>query len=174
MVDRRRVLVGGAAALSLIPAVLRAATERRPNFLFIMADDMGWADIGCYGREDVATPNIDSLARDGLKFDHAYSNSPVCSPTRVGLITGRYPHRLRVGLDEPLGPNVGLEPGTATFSQQLRNAGYQTSLVGKWHMGMEPRHSPLRHGYEHFWGIRGGGVDYFTQDRKSTRLNSSH
>jgi arylsulfatase A-like enzyme len=147
----------------MIPAVLRAA-ERRPNLLFIMADDMGWGDIGCYGRDDIATPNVDSLARDGMKFDHAYSNSPICSPTRVGLITGRYQYRLRVGLDEPLGGSAGLEPGTTTFPQQLRNAGYQTSLVGKWHMGTLDQHSPLKHGYEHFWGIRGGGVDYFTHD----------
>jgi len=172
MVDRRTVLVGGAAALSLMPAVLRTA-ERRPNFLFIMADDMGWADIGCYGRDDVATPNVDSLAREGMKFDHAYANSPVCTPTRVGLITGRYQYRLRVGLDEPGGVNAGLEPGTATFPQQLRNAGYQTSLVGKWHLGVQDRHSPLRHGYEHFWGIRGGGVDYFTHTLPRPRASDT-
>lgn len=161
MIDRRSVLVGAAAAVSLMPAVLRAA-ERRPNFLFIMADDMGWGDIGCYGRDDVATPHIDSLAREGMKFDHSYSNSPICSPTRVGLITGRYQYRLRVGLDEPGGVAHGIEPGTSTMPLQLRAAGYQTSLVGKWHLGMEDRHSPLQHGYDHFWGIRGGGVDYFT------------
>ena len=164
MVDRRRVLIGAAAAFSLTPAFVRAA-ERRPNFLFIMADDMGWADIGCYGRDDVATPALDTLAREGMKFHHAYANSPICSPTRVGLITGRYQYRLRIGLDEPLGRNVlGLEPGTSTLPLQLKHAGYQTSLVGKWHMGAQDRHSPLRHGYDRFWGIRGGGVDYFTHD----------
>jgi arylsulfatase A-like enzyme len=150
--------------LSLTPAILRAA-ERRPSFLFIMADDMGWADIGCYGREDVATPNLDRLAREGIKFDHAYANSPVCSPTRVGLITGRYQYRLRTGLDEPLAnETLGLEPGTPTLPGQLKAAGYQTSLLGKWHMGVKDPHNPLRHGYDHFWGIRGGGVDYFTHD----------
>jgi arylsulfatase A-like enzyme len=164
MIDRRRVLVGAAAVFSTMPAILRA-NERCPSFLFIMADDMGWADIGCYGRDDVATPHLDALAGDGMKFNHAYSNSPICSPTRVGLITGRYQYRVRVGLDEPLGRNpVGLEPGTSTFPRQLKDAGYQTSLVGKWHMGMEERNSPLRHGYDRFWGIRGGGVDYFTHD----------
>jgi arylsulfatase A-like enzyme len=164
MIDRRRALMGAAASLSLAPALVRAA-ERRPNFLFIMADDMGWADIGCYGRDDVATPHLDQLARDGMKFHHGYSNSPICSPTRVGLITGRYQYRLRVGLDEPLGnPVIGLEPGTATLPLQLKAAGYQTSLVGKWHLGTQDKHSPLRHGYDHFWGLRGGGVDYFTHD----------
>ena len=166
MVDRRKVLLGAAATLSLGPTILRAA-ERRPSFLFIMADDMGWADLGCYGRDDVATPNLDALARDGMKFHHAYANSPVCSPTRVGLITGRYQYRLRVGLDEPLGGDkIGLEPGTPTLPLQLRQAGYQTSLIGKWHLGMQDRNSPLRHGYDHFWGIRSGGVDYFKHDSR--------
>jgi arylsulfatase A-like enzyme len=164
MIDRRRVLLGAAATLSLAPAVVRAS-ERRPNFLFIMADDMGWADIGCYGRDDVSTPAVDALAREGMKFEHAYSNSPICSPTRVGLITGQYQYRFRLGLDEPLADrNVGLEPGTPTLPLQLKKAGYQTTLIGKWHLGTQDRHSPLRHGYDRFWGIRGGGVDYFTHD----------
>ncbi len=175
MIDRRRALVEAAAALSMGPALLRAAqrdsgkgkADSRPNFLFIMADDLGWGDLGCYGRDDVATPHLDSLARDGMLFRQAYANSPVCSPTRVGLITGRYQYRLRVGLEEPLGGEViGLEPGVPTLPGQLKNAGYQTSLVGKWHMGMKDQHNPLRHGYEHFWGIRSGGVDYFVHDSR--------
>lgn len=167
MVDRRSLLKGAAACL-MAPVVVRSA-ERRPSFLFIMADDMGWADIGCYGRDDVSTPHLDALARDGMKFDHGYSNSPVCSPTRVALITGRYQYRLRVGLEEPVGTQaVGLEPGVETLPLQLKRAGYQTSLVGKWHLGMQDRHSPLRHGYDRFWGIRGGGVDYFTHDIRRT------
>ena len=169
MIDRRSVLFGAAAALSLRSARVRAATPR-PNFLFILADDLGWADLGCYGRDDIATPNLDALAREGMKFNQAYANSSVCSATRVALITGRYQYRLRVGLDEPLGSKtVGLEPGTPTFPAELKAAGYQTSLVGKWHMGVQDKNSPLRHGYEHFWGIRGGGVDYFTHDiRRAT------
>jgi arylsulfatase A-like enzyme len=168
MVDRRRMLMGAAAALSL-PSSLARAAERPPSFLFIMADDLGWGDIGCYGRDDVATPYLDSLAREGMKFHHGYSNSPVCSPTRVGLITGRYQYRLRVGLDEPLGGKVvGLEPGTPTLPLQLKRAGYQTSLVGKWHLGLQDKNNPLQHGYDRFWGIRGGGVDYFTHDIRRT------
>jgi arylsulfatase A-like enzyme len=173
MVDRRRVMLGAAAALSLAPTLVRAE-ERRPSFLFIMADDLGWADLGCYGRDDVATPHLDRLAREGMKFHQAYANSPVCSSTRVGLITGRYQYRLRVGLEEPLGSNeIGLEPGTTTFPLQLRRAGYQTSLVGKWHMGMQDRHSPLRYGYERFWGLRSGGVDYFTHDARRPGADAS-
>lgn len=173
MIDRRSMLKGAAAATatSLVPAWSRAA-EGRPSFLFIMADDMGWADLGCYGRGDVATPALDSLARDGMKFEHGYANSPICSPTRVALITGRYQYRLRLGLDEPLGSNkLGLEPGTPTLPLQLKKAGYQTSLIGKWHLGTTAESSPLRHGYDRFWGLRGGGVDYFTHDirRASSR-----
>src|SRR5690606_10907673 len=145
-----------------------------PSFLFIMADDMGWADVGCYGRDDIATPAVDTLTREGMKFDHAYSNSSVCSPTRVALITGRYQYRFRAGLDEPLGaPGIGLEPGTPTLPLQLRAAGYQTSLVGKWHLGRMDEQSPLRHGYESFWGLRGGGIDYFTHDIRRTNTGEA-
>jgi arylsulfatase A-like enzyme len=163
-----------AAAGAMAPQLIRAAAPRQPNFLFIMADDMGWADLGCYGRTDVATPVLDSLARDGLKFDHGYANSPVCSATRVGLITGRYQYRLRVGLDEPTGGDrIGLEPGTPTLPLQLRAAGYQTVLLGKWHMGTADRFSPLKHGYDRFWGLRGGGIDYFTHDIRRAGIGSA-
>jgi arylsulfatase A-like enzyme len=127
--------------------------------------------VGCYGRTDVQTPAIDSLARDGMKFEHAYANSSVCTPTRVALATGRYQNRLPIGQEEPLGTaKVGLEPSEPSLAAQLRAAGYQTSLVGKWHLGSLDRYSPLKHGYEHFWGLRGGGVDYFTH-RLSTSPN---
>jgi len=173
---RRHLLKGAmaAAAGSAMPHWLQAAAPRQPNFLFIMADDMGWADIGAYGRDDVATPVLDRLARDGMKFDHGYANSAICSSTRTGLITGRYQYRLRVGLDEPTGGvDVGLEPGVETFPKQLRAAGYQTSLVGKWHLGSVARYSPLQHGYDRFWGLRGGGIDYFTHDIRRAGVGSA-
>jgi arylsulfatase A-like enzyme len=164
MVSRRDVLAGGTAIAACTASRAWAApAAARPNLLFILADDLGWADLGCYGRDDVATPALDRLARDGMKFEHGYANSSICSPTRVGLITGRYQHRLRIGLEEPLGAApLGLEPGTPTLPAELKKAGYQTSLVGKWHLGSAAKFSPLKHGYEHFWGLRGGGVDYFT------------
>jgi arylsulfatase A-like enzyme len=159
---RRRDFLGVAAA-SLATARAWSATDERPNFLVIVADDMGWADVGCYGRNDVRTPAIDSLARDGMKFEQAYANSPVCTPSRVAMITGRYQNRLPIGQEEPLGANdVGLDPSEPSLPAQLRAAGYQTSLVGKWHLGSMDKYSPLKNGYQHFWGIRGGGADYFT------------
>jgi arylsulfatase A-like enzyme len=161
---RRRDFLGAAAAGTALAATRGwSASPNRPNFLMIVADDLGWADVRCYGRDDVATPAIDSLARDGMKFGHAYANSSVCTPTRVALLTGRYQNRLAIGQEEPLGAaEVGLEPTEPTLPSQLRAAGYQTSLVGKWHLGSSDKYNPLRHGYQHFWGIRGGGTDYFT------------
>jgi arylsulfatase A-like enzyme len=161
--DRRTVLAGSAAALAAAQA--RAAPRRRPNFLFILADDMGWADLSCYGREDYRTPALDRLASQGLRFTHAYANSAVCTASRVALITGRYQYRLPIGLEEPLaGRAVGLPPGEPTLPSLLRRAGYATSLVGKWHLGELPNYGPLQSGYERFWGFRGGAVDYFGHD----------
>jgi arylsulfatase A-like enzyme len=138
--------------------------QAKPNILYIMADDMGYADLSCYGRTDYATPHIDALAAQGLRFTSAYANSAVCTATRVALITGRYQYRLPVGLEEPLArrDNIGLPPEHPTLPSLLRKAGYETALVGKWHLGSLPGFDPLKSGYDHFWGIRSGGVDYFT------------
>ncbi|MEZ5891768.1 MAG: sulfatase-like hydrolase/transferase [Parvularculaceae bacterium] len=163
--DRRRFMAGAAASaatLSGAPAIA-AKTDGPPNFLFIMADDLGWADLGCYGRDDIATPNIDKLARQGLRFTDAYANSSVCSPTRLGLITGRYQYRLPIGFEEPLGIKSKYEmpKDGPTMPGLLGAAGYQTSLVGKWHLGTVETAGPLQNGYQSFWGVRSGGVDYF-------------
>jgi arylsulfatase A-like enzyme len=137
---------------------------KRPNILFIMADDLGYADIGCYGRTDISTPNIDSLASTGLKFVNAYASSCVCSPTRISLLTGCYPGRFDAGLDEPLSNDakLGLAADAPSFVSRLKDAGYQTSLVGKWHLGHARWAMPQRKGYERFFGSRSGGTDYFT------------
>ena len=134
-----------------------------PNVLFIMADDLGYADLSCYGRREYATPAIDRLARQGLRFTHAYANSAVCSATRTALMTGRYLYRLPIGLAEPLQDRLlGLPPEHPTLPSLLRERGYATALIGKWHLGALPDFCPLKSGFDEFWGIRGGGVDYFT------------
>ena len=149
---------------------------RRPNFLFIMADDLGYADLGCYGGRPAASgvsfascsPALDRLAREGLRFTHGYANSCVCSPTRFALMTGRWQHRLRGGADEPIRSNtrgdatLGLPPAHPTLPSLLRDAGYATALVGKWHLGYPPHFGPLRSGYQEFFGSLSGGMDYFT------------
>jgi arylsulfatase A-like enzyme len=154
-------------AAAALPRGARAATApRRPNILFILADDLGYADLSCYGRRDYQTPVLDELAGEGLRFTQAYANSPVCSPTRVALATGRYQYRLDAGLEEPIaGPNAagvlpGLSPALPTLPSLMREAGYRTALIGKWHLGALPNYSPLKSGYDSFFGISGGGADY--------------
>jgi arylsulfatase A-like enzyme len=132
------------------------------RIVFIMADDLGYADVSCCGRPDIVTPNIDGLAAKGTRFLQAYANSAVCSATRTALITGRYQYRLPIGLEEPLaGRDVGLPPDQPTLPLLLKKAGYQTALVGKWHLGLLPKFGPLQSGYDHFYGFRGGAVDYY-------------
>jgi len=164
----RREMLRRTALGSLSLAAANAAsgqTRRRPNIVFILADDMGYADVSCYGRPDLRTPNIDRLAANGMRLLQAYANSAVCTATRVGLITGRYQYRLRVGLEEPLGsgiPDVGLPPEHPTLPSLLRKAGYGTTLVGKWHLGYLPKFGPLQSGYDHFFGFRSGAIDYYS------------
>jgi arylsulfatase A-like enzyme len=140
--------------------------ERVTNIVFIMADDLGYADVGCYGRRDLATPNIDRIAERGVRLRQAYANSAVCSATRLALITGRYQYRLPLGLEEPLAgkSDVGLPPAHPTLPSLLKFAGYATSLVGKWHLGLPPKFGPMRSGYDRFFGIRSGAVDYYSHE----------
>jgi arylsulfatase A-like enzyme len=135
-----------------------------PNIVFIMADDLGYADLSCYGRRDFITPNIDRIAERGMRFVQGYANSAVCSATRLALITGHYQYRLRLGLEEPLAGNteVGLPPEHPTLPSLLRAAGYGTTLIGKWHLGFLPKFGPLKSGYDHFFGFRSGAVDYYS------------
>ncbi|QIL71859.1 sulfatase-like hydrolase/transferase [Diaphorobacter sp. HDW4B] len=146
--------------------------QKRPNVVFIVADDLGYADLGCYGGRDASfgpvSPELDRLAQQGLKFTQGYSNSPVCSPTRFALMTARYQYRLRGAAEEPIRTNtrgnaeLGLPPSHPTLPSLLRDAGYRTALMGKWHLGYPPHFGPLKSGYEEFFGPMSGGVDYFT------------
>ena len=144
----------------------------RPNIIFIVADDLGFADLGCYGgrpaRFGAVSPVLDRLAEHGLRFTQGYANSPVCSPTRFALMTARYQYRLRGAAEEPINSKsrgsttLGLPPEHPTLPSLLRASGYRTALVGKWHLGYPPAFGPLRSGYEEFFGPMSGGVDYFT------------
>ena len=170
----RRTLLRRAAlgTLALASGVDRAFGQpaSRPNIVFIMADDLGYADVACYGRPDLNTPNIDRLAVNGVRFLQAYANSAVCSATRTALIAGRYQYRLRLGLEEPIsvaGPSVGLPPEHPTLPSRLKKIGYGTTLVGKWPLGVLPDFGPLKSGYDHFYGFRTGAVDYYRGDRAS-------
>ena len=145
---------------------------QRPNIVFIVADDLGYADLGCYGGRDAefgpVSPVLDGLAAQGLKFTQGYSNSPVCSPTRFALMTARWQYRLRGAADEPINSKsrgsavLGLPPEHPTLPSLLKDSGYRPALIGKWHLGYPPHFSPLKSGYETFFGPMSGGVDYFT------------
>ena len=146
--------------------------QPRPNIIFIVADDLGFADLGCYGGRDAqfgaVSPVLDGLAANGLKFTQGYANSPVCSPTRFALMTARYQYRLRGAAEEPINSRskgsttLGLPPEHPSLPSLLKESGYRTALIGKWHLGYPPSFSPLRSGYEEFYGPMAGGVDYFS------------
>jgi arylsulfatase A-like enzyme len=167
----RNMALGTVALASGVDNVFGQRVSGLPNIVFIMADDLGYADVSCYGRPDISTPNIDGLAVKGVRFLQAYANSAVCSATRTALITGRYQYRLPIGLEEPLaGRDVGLPAGHPTLLSLLKTAGYSTTLVGKWHLGLLPKFGPLQSGYDHFYGFRGGAVDYYTHANQKDDL----
>ena len=159
--NRRQVVggLGATAALASAPfgRTMAQGTDARPNIVFIMADDLGYADLGCTGSRMNRTPHIDSIAANGIHLTQGYANSAICSPTRTGLLTGSYQYRFPVGLEEPLAPpspqGIGVPFDVETLPEVLRAQGDQTALVGKWHLGNPPLHSPLAHGYDHFFGI---------------------
>jgi arylsulfatase A-like enzyme len=173
---RRFVQTAAASSLALAGVGLGRRTwaqSTKPNIVFILADDLGYADVSCYGQRDYTTPNIDRLAFEGFRFTQGYSNSPDCSATRTALITGRYQARLAVGLEEPVTPSspkdVGLPPSHPTLPSLLKKAGYGTTLVGKWHLGYLPDFSPLKSGYDHFFGVFGCCADYFNHGADAPR-----
>ena len=140
------------------------AQSARPNVVVFIMDDLGYGDVGSYGAPDAKTPNIDRLAREGVKLTDFYANHANCSPTRTGFITGRY--QQRYGIESPLtaldNETRHLPPSDTSLPRLLKNAGYATGLIGKWHLGGRVESGPNRHGFDEFWGFRYGAVDYYT------------
>ena len=144
------------------PAAVQSATSR-PNVILIITDDVGYGDIGSYGAPDIKTPNIDSLAKNGTRLTDFYA-APACSPTRAALISGRYQQRARI--EVPLGASrtageQGLPTTGRSLPQLLKNNGYRTALIGKWHLGYKKEYSPIAHGFEYFFGFKSGLIDYY-------------
>lgn len=168
-----RILALGVAwlALSALPGWANDAPRgySEPNVVILLADDLGWADVGFHAGE-IRTPHIDRLAEEGVVLDHFYS-APICSPTRAALMTGRDPLKLGLAYDQ-IHPwyNAGLPPGSETLPRSFLEAGYQTALVGKWHLGHTQAHQlPNQHGFEHFHGHLHTNTDYYTHERESAR-----
>ncbi len=126
---------------------------RVPNIVFIYADDLGYGDPSCYGNAVIKTPNLDQMARDGARFTNFYSCSPVCSPSRAGLLTGRY--QVRSGITEVLFPNSsgGIDSSEVTIAELLKTKGYATGIIGKWHLGHLPQYLPEKHGFDYWFGL---------------------
>jgi arylsulfatase A-like enzyme len=162
----RRMLVTAALATAVMPSLAAAQPAApRPNVVLVIADDLGYGDLGSYGAPDIATPHLDRLAREGVRLTDFYANAPVCTPTRAALITGRY--QQRVLLERPLGGGAsqGLPVTGRSLPQLLKSAGYATALVGKWHLGERPEFHPNRHGFDYFFGYLGGLIDWYTHTR---------
>ena len=157
-------------ALGLVvtpPGHAQTDSAMHPNVVLIITDDLGWADLGSFGATDVQTPHIDSLAADGIRLTDFYANGVTCSPTRAGLVSGRYQQRF--GVEAPLpnpsrGADRGLPATGYSLPQLLKSNGYATGLVGKWHLGYKPEFAPNAHGFDYFFGFKSGYHDYYTHE----------
>lgn len=150
------------------------SSSEKINFIFIVADDLGYADLGCYGSRAHTSPALDSLASNGVRYVNGYSNSPVCSPTRFALMTARYQYWVRGASEEPMAGNaqgskeLGLFPHLPTLPGMLKDVGYHTALIGKWHLGFRPHFGPEKSGYMHHFGPMSGGVSYYSHNARGT------
>jgi len=162
----KRLVLTLLALVALTGAELRAA---RPNILVILVDDLGISDLSCYGAKDLKSPRLDQLAREGLKFENFYANCPVCSPTRASLMTGRYPDVVGVpGVirSHPQNSWGYLDPGAITLPQVLKQVGYDTGMVGKWHLGLQSPNRPNQRGFDWFKGFLGDMMDDYWNHRR--------
>jgi arylsulfatase A-like enzyme len=164
-----------ALVLLWTPLTLVQAAER-PNFVIIMADDLGYGDIGCFGSQRIRTPHLDRLANGGMRLTDFHSSGAVCSPTRAGLMTGRYQQRAGIpavivaDATRPTHPH-GIQDRETTFAELLTDAGYQTAIFGKWHLGYYKAYNPVRHGFGQFRGYISGNVDFFSHIDQAGRLD---
>ncbi len=145
-----------------LATLLLLSAAKQPNVVFILVDDLGYADVGAFGSKEIRTPHIDRLARDGARLTQCYAGAPVCTPTRASFITGLYP--ARTGLEWALQRDErdpGLKPTDGSLPRLLKNAGYATGMFGKWHLGFKPEFSPNAHGFDEFFGMLGGSDDMY-------------
>jgi arylsulfatase A-like enzyme len=146
-------------------APVLAQPAAQPNIVVIIADDLGFGDVSCFGAKDIRTPNLDKLAEDGVRFANWYANSPVCSPSRASVLTGKYPQHAGIPeilFSRPEFDVPGLATGERTIATELKKRGYRTAAVGKWHLGSAPASRPRAQGFDEFFGFYSGWTDYYS------------
>jgi arylsulfatase A-like enzyme len=169
-----RALAATAIVLTMVCVVAQVGNgqTQRPNIVLIVSDDLGYADIGVYGSREIPTPSIDRIAREGIRFTNAYVSGPYCSPTRAGLMTGRYPQRFGFEFNPDGSPDYGLPLTETTLADRLKAVGYRTALFGKWHLGSADRLHPMRRGFEEFYGFLGAEHSYVNVDHIDVGTNT--
>ena len=150
-----------------------AFTEDRPNILLILADDLGYEDLGFQNSPEIQSPNLDRLAANGIRFTDAHTTASVCSPSRAGLMTGRYQQRFGHEANVPPTPH-GMDLNEITLGQKMRQAGYRTGIIGKWHLGNLDSQYPTERGFDYFYGLREGSRSYFYNPKKDDKLGNHH
>ena len=161
----RWLVLFASLACSVVITNSSSAQSQRPNIVIIVGDDMGYADVGFHGCKDIPTPRLDGLAKSGVRFTNGYVTGPYCSPTRAGLLTGRYQQRFGHEFNPGNGADVGLPLSETTIANRLKAAGYATGLVGKWHLGGSDKFHPQQRGFDEFFGFLGGAHSYFPEKR---------
>ncbi|MFL2602043.1 MAG: sulfatase [Flavobacteriaceae bacterium] len=164
---KRLILVG----CFLIIFSCSIESDSKPNIIIILADDAGYSDFGFMGSDEIKTPNIDQLALDGVTFNNAYVSASVCSPSRAGLLTGMYQQRFghECNLDSDV--NNSFDPNQTTIAEALKTEGYNTGLIGKWHLGDKTQNHPLKNGFDYFWGFISGARNYFYDPNEDSRIS---
>jgi len=160
-----------AAAIGVCVFGNQVAAAEQPNILLILADDLGYGDLGFQGSKDIQTPHLDKLAAGSIRFTDAHTTASVCSPSRAGLMTGRYQQRFGHEANSPHFPN-GMDVTETTMAQRLKSLGYRTGVVGKWHLGAADKHYPTQRGFDTFYGLREGGRSYFYDAKESDKAGS--
>jgi arylsulfatase A-like enzyme len=152
--------------------VISGWSEDRPNIIILLADDLGWADLGYQGSEDIRSPHIDKLAKNGIRFTDGHVSASVCSPSRAGLMTGRYQQRFGHEANSPP-PTDGMDLKQLTMADILKKLGYRTGLIGKWHLGNQDEFYPTQRGFDYFYGLRSGSRSYFYNAQKDDKAGNA-
>jgi arylsulfatase A-like enzyme len=158
--------------LILLCLTISLSAEDKPNIIILLADDLGWADLGYQGSDDIRSPHIDKLANSGIRFTDGHVSASVCSPSRAGLITGRYQQRFGHEANSPP-PTDGMDLKQVTMADRLQKLGYRTGLIGKWHLGNQDEFYPTRRGFDYFYGLRSGSRSYFYNAKKDDKVGNA-